>query len=612
MASLEASLELKVSLKFECANLPRGDLLSKSDPYVEVFLLERNPINGTQQWKSMGRTETLQNNHYPKFMKEIEVPYKFEEEQLLLLRVVDDDFGQKKDDILGECQVKLGTIMGSRGQKLGSVLKCKTIMGGTTRKATITVRAEQSSNINRNIIHLKLQARELDRKDGWFGKSDPFFVIARSKTGLDTDYEDVFKSDFIKQNLNPVWNEYSIPMSKLENGKLRLEVSDYDANKTDLIGYCAITVDDFRQLKKGLQLIHPPTKKKYMKPGYTNSGLVDVVSCRIQERYTMIDYLRGGMQISFILAVDFTGSNGDPNLPGTLHYGSGVRSNPYTEAIQGVGSILLEYDYDKLIQAFGFGARPVPNAPVSHCFALNGRDTNPECYGISGVLDAYRSVFQRGCVLSGPTNFAPIIRAATSLADFPTGSAALQYSVLLLLTDGAISDLADTIDAICEAAKTSLSIIIVGVGNADFSSMQVLDADVNPLVSSRGEKCYRDVVQFVPFQAVRNNAQLLAKETLAELPDQISQFFGQKGIPPGRPIIVSDDSVMFGGEGEITVQPASSRSNYAPSAPGATVVAPPSGFVPTSSHVRAPPPPPTIRQTSQDGKDLFNRAYAAF
>lgn len=52
-----------------------------------------------------------------------------------------------------------------------------------------------------------------------------------------------------------------------------------------------------------------------------------------------------------------------------------------------------------------------------------------------------------------------------------------QYFVLLMLTDGVLSDMGDTKMAIIKASRLPMSIIIVGVGNANFSSMQELDAD---------------------------------------------------------------------------------------------------------------------------------------
>ena len=52
-----------------------------------------------------------------------------------------------------------------------------------------------------------------------------------------------------------------------------------------------------------------------------------------------------------------------------------------------------------------------------------------------------------------------------------------QYFILLMLTDGAISDMNNTKLAIIEASRLPMSIIIVGVGNADFDAMNELDAD---------------------------------------------------------------------------------------------------------------------------------------
>ena len=46
-----------------------------------------------------------------------------------------------------------------------------------------------------------------------------------------------------------------------------------------------------------------------------------------------------------------------------------------------------------------------------------------------------------------------------------------------MLTDGAISDMRETVRAIIHASRLPMSIIIVGVGSANFSAMNELDAD---------------------------------------------------------------------------------------------------------------------------------------
>jgi hypothetical protein len=51
------------------------------------------------------------------------------------------------------------------------------------------------------------------------------------------------------------------------------------------------------------------------------------------------------------------------------------------------------------------------------------------------------------------------------------------YHVLVIVTDGCINDMKATTDVIVELANHPVSIIIVGVGNEDFSKMVKLDGD---------------------------------------------------------------------------------------------------------------------------------------
>lgn len=79
-----------------------------------------------------------------------------------------------------------------------------------------------------------------------------------------------------------------------------------------------------------------------------------------------------------------------------------------------------------------------------------------------------------------------------------------QYFVLLILTDGEITDFDQTRDAIVRASLLPLSIIIVGVGPADFKAMELLDGDDGVLRSTVGEAVARDIVQFVPYRKFKD------------------------------------------------------------------------------------------------------------
>lgn len=79
-----------------------------------------------------------------------------------------------------------------------------------------------------------------------------------------------------------------------------------------------------------------------------------------------------------------------------------------------------------------------------------------------------------------------------------------QYFVLLLLTDGAVTDVEATREAVVRASHLPMSVIIVGVGGADFEAMEQLDADGGPLRTRSGEAAARDIVQFVPYRRFQN------------------------------------------------------------------------------------------------------------
>ncbi|VDN21032.1 unnamed protein product [Cylicostephanus goldi] len=73
-------------------------------------------------------------------------------------------------------------------------------------------------------------------------------------------------------------------------------------------------------------------------------------------------------------------------------------------------------------------------------------DANPSVVGLPGVMEVYRFALNR-VKLYGPTNFAPVIKeVAKKAARFKLDGA--RYQVLLIITDGAISDLAATKAAI--------------------------------------------------------------------------------------------------------------------------------------------------------------------
>ncbi|KPP72244.1 copine-9-like [Scleropages formosus] len=426
-----------------------------------------------------------------------------------------------REDFLGQTFCTLGEIIGSKGSRLE-----KTLSGIPGKKCgSIIFTAEELSNC-RDLATMQLCANKLDKKD-FFGKSDPFLVFYRSNE--DGTFTICHKTEVVKNTLNPVWQSFTIPVRALCNGDydrtVKVDVYDWDRDGShDFIGEFTTS---YRELSRGQSQF--------------NVYEVTLLSFKVESEYTFVDFIRGGTQLNFTVAIDFTASNGNPSQPTSLHYMNPYQLNAYAMALKAVGEIIQDYDSDKLFPAYGFGAKLPPDGKVSHAFPLNLNMENPNCRGIDGVLEAYfRSL--REVTLYGPTNFAPVInQVARVAADVTDGS---QYFVLLMITDGVISDMVQTKEAVVNASALPMSIIIVGVGPAEFDAMEELDGD-HVRVSFRGRFAERDIVQFVPFRDYIDRAgnqvlsmARLAKDVLAEIPEQLLSFMKTRGVVP-RPALTA-------------------------------------------------------------------------
>uniref|UniRef100_A0A8C7CBV1 Copine II n=1 Tax=Oncorhynchus kisutch TaxID=8019 RepID=A0A8C7CBV1_ONCKI len=440
----------------------------------------------------IGRTETAVNNLNPVFGVKFKVDYHFEEVQKLKFALFDEDKCSSQlyeHDFLGEYICTLGVIVSNKKLHRPLTLANSKPAG----KGTIT---------------------------DFFGKSDPYLEF--HKQGDDGKWMLVHRTEVIKNTLDPVWKPFTVPLISLCNGDVDRSIKvlcyDYDNDGGhDFIGEFQTTVNKMSEAQNSLETefecINPKKQKK--KKSYKNSGIIILKSCKV--------------------GIDFTASNGNPREASSLHFINPLGSNEYLSAILAVGQIIQDYDTDKMFPALGFGAQLPPDWKVSHEFAINFDPTNPFCQGVEGIAQAY-SVCLPHIRFYGPTNFSPII---THVARFATQAlqqeTAAQYFTLLIITDGVISDMDETRHAIVQAAKLPMSIIIIGVGNADFAAMEFLDGDSSVLRSYTGEEAVRDIVQFVPFRDFRNAPkETLAKSVLAELPQQVTQYFKQRNLSPSN------------------------------------------------------------------------------
>uniref|UniRef100_A0AAV1UNV1 C2 domain-containing protein n=1 Tax=Peronospora matthiolae TaxID=2874970 RepID=A0AAV1UNV1_9STRA len=520
-----------IELSIRATNLKDRDIISKSDPFAVLY------VKNGGMWTTIGRTEAKKDDLNPVWTKLFLVEFHFESVQHLKVEVYDQDSSSpdklKDQDFIGSAEFTLGQLMGAEGQSGSFWLTRGT--STANRQGSLLVKAEEAK-VSSETVRLCFCATGLANMDGLFGKSDPFLVISRLRED-DGSWTQVYRTETIDNNLNPKWRRFEVPLQQLCNGEykrpLLLQVLDEDrGGKSELIGLAQTTLEEILG-KHGVSFVlHNEALQKKKGKRYTNAGLLVAAEAGIFRDHTFIDYLRGGMEMNLIIGIDYTASNGPPNDPRSLHFIDPRGPNQYQHAISSTVSILQEYDVDKQFPVYGFGGIPPGAHTVDHCFPLNLNPSNPEVAGSQGVLQLYTSSLGH-IRLHGPTFFAPLINQSMQIAKQLSDPRKQKYFVLLIITDGEIMDMQKTIEALVEASHVSpLSIVIIGVGPADFSSMVALDGDGGKLRASNGRISARDIVQFVPYNRFVHHPDALARETLAEIPRQLCQYMKVCGAAP--------------------------------------------------------------------------------
>ncbi|CAB3405766.1 unnamed protein product [Caenorhabditis bovis] len=524
-----------VRLFIKARKIADRDVLSKSDPICIVYEKTSGKrescyapvVKNTFQdpeWIERGRTEMIKNNLNPEFTRNVTLSYYFEETQLLRFELYDVDSHNVADltkhDFLGRYECPLARIVSFT--KIRGHLEIGPDRGKLWKDGddfleygSITIRGEEDNNLDE--VSFDVEGENLDKK--MLMNPDPYLVFIRHYD--DGNSHPVYTSELKRSTRNPFWKRISIAVQALcgKDHNAPITIECYDKGQ-------------IRKLK---------TKKKQARKGrsYQNSGILILSAAKIVKQHSFLDYIAGGTQLEFSIAIDFTASNGPIRDPRSLHYLFKDRPNQYEIAIKACLAICQYYNYSKTFDVYGFGARLPHERTVSSLFNLNYLEKSPSVTGIRGVARAYRNALSN-VELFGPSNFTPVIKCvADKASDMMADSS--RYQILLIITDGEITDMNNTIDTIINASSLPLSIIIIGVGNDEFNLMEMLDSD-DHLLRNGATVAQRDIVQFVRMRSFLNEGgtyldpdivmQNLAREVLYEVPAQLTSYMKSRGFTP--------------------------------------------------------------------------------
>ncbi|CAJ1940148.1 unnamed protein product [Cylindrotheca closterium] len=185
-----------------------------SDPYAVVTLGESN----------LGKTEPYKNSLNPMWTTRFVTEYTRELELTLSVDIFDEINKGKKDKPMGSATFELGDVLQSSGHIKSAPLK----PGGE-----LYVRVQELAPFDRGSLHLQIRGIQLANVE-MFSKSDPFYEIqtARSLPNGSQFWQPIYRSEIIKNNLQPKWNECELSIESLCAGNherpLQIQVFDWE------------------------------------------------------------------------------------------------------------------------------------------------------------------------------------------------------------------------------------------------------------------------------------------------------------------------------------------------------------------------------------------------
>jgi len=554
-----------------------GSMLTGNAGTPDPFVVMYTKASGIHDWVELGRSETQRSNSAPHFQRRFQVDFRFELYQEVRLAVFDRDSADSEDlryhQLIGITDCVLGRIVVSKSITAELI----NVQRRTGQKpGSVTILAQESADSNSHVLRFAIspspdlhpstapppaaaQPSGPSKRLPTTGLSSVFHKHKptpdqtqqqppqQPNTGVAGDpLITIVRSDAFNEKWTKVYEsaplaaghpcEIVISASRLcegdERRPFKIVLVTGDPQKRSIVAFVESSLASLRNLQPNVQL---PTNP---------SGAFMFHGLREERGRTFLDYFANRMlDINLVVAVDFTSSNGEPSIPGTLHHIDKAHGYPnqYEAAMRAIGNILSIYGADQQIAAYGFGANLPPEWKVSHSFALTGNPLQPFCRGVDNLVEVYKTALST-VQLYGPTVLSEVIRTAATIvarnlesAPVAAGPRKHTYTVLLILTDGVLSDADSTVREIIRASGLPMSIIVVGLGGEDYKKMAWLDASgadggSGTRLQHGNQFAQRDTVQFVPFGKFNGDLAALASQVLGKIPIQITQYMDLQGM----------------------------------------------------------------------------------
>ena len=523
----------EIQLIFCARKLENVDgIFDKSDPQATLY--EQLPET---RWAEVGKTELIQNDLNPNFSLPVILNYTPEKNQVVRVDINDLDDG--KPTLIGGLTTELKVIL-EADQKEGFTAK----LMNKKNKPTGLI------NIKYSIIEkfipdyvFNVKAAKIENTE-WFSKSDPFLTFSRPMKHYAKENANkipkngwilVHRTNHFADNLNPDFEPFEFSSARFCYSDLdcliKLQIWDYSKKGNHEL----ISTGDFtlRQIVSG--------KIKQIKTFNASGNAAGTI---IVESLTKIQASLGsivetGIELDFVFGVDFSGSNGRRDDAHHRHRiveadgeaGDGektVEMNVYQKLLKVFEDLLKSSHTGGRLEAYAFGCRSPSKGFFSPYELIPLGENQGVIDGYGAFLGSYNNSAGH-LEPAGPTTFTGVLQKAIENAyKSRERGATKKYNLVVYITDGCPVDEDEFIDALIEASTLPISVIFVGVGEANFGDLIAIAEAVEILEGSTGAKLARNMSKFCHYpEGGEEPGKALADVIERCFPTQVREYFNK-------------------------------------------------------------------------------------
>ena len=463
--------------------------------YVELY--EYKNCNKTEKKKISQTDIKSATDQIIKFETDLIIPFYFSQIQPLEF-IIKNEKNEKSISI----ENTLGEIVGS----LRQVYK-KNIEGDMI----FEVKASLNDELNRECEF------NVEISGDFIGMKTRYKIIS-----LGNQYEPinklVYESEIMNNSPKMVFKPMAIPLSELSQDDAlednMIEISFIDMNHSDELAKFNGSIAQLFENDIDLDLKLNRKAK---------------IICKKKNFFSLLDYLESDMHLNTTLAIDFSETSGT----NTHHL---VKDETTFENLMNNFINLLEpYNEDEYFYIYGYGFQLKNDSKeVQNMFPIT-QDIDRPSVAKKNINSTYCRFLEDIKFSKIKTNLDLIIKQFNEkikedIDDYDIR----EYNVLLLFANNDINNEKEFYNEIILSSDLPISLVIIGLGKGPFTKLENVEKNFWNITDNSGNKAKRKNIKFISFNNLGKNYQRTVKNSLVDIPDQMTEYLILKNIKPSN------------------------------------------------------------------------------